>query len=373
MRKVFLVLLLFSILISVQQAEAIGLAHGELKHDFAPDKEIVVKFQSLYYENADNLAINISGELLEYSTLSEISDDGAFSVTVQLPSYLDTPGTHMLYVSIYEDKPGSGTVGVDTRVVNRIQVLVPYDGIYLRILGFSADNIVQGADGLFKVTVDNIGKNTIEEAYTKIEVYDNLTKALITTLESEKVSLGSFEGYSFKVLWENPPNKNSIYNAKATVYFDGQSTQSETTFHIGELLVDIAGFSETVPQSRTSPFDINLESKWNSEITDVYASVQINGEEFRSYPADITAWGEQTVTAYIDASELEIGQSYPVEITIFYEGETSTRSGEIEIVPSSGFELDATNMIYIAIAVVLIVVIYLLKRLNINISFKKKK
>ena len=372
MKKLLLALLLLSILFSMQQAEAIGLAHGELKHDFASNKEITVRFQPMYYSNAENLEINLTGDLLEYAERTELDKDGTFIVTINLPAYIDTPGTHILYVSVQENAAGVGTVGTATQVVNRIQVLVPYEGKYLRILGFSANNVVKGEDGFFTINVDNVGEITIESAYSEVKIYDNLTQELIDTVESEAISLGSFERHLFEIPWTDPPHKNGIYNAVATAYFDGQSVQAETSFHIGELLVEISDFSETVPKSRTAPLDINLESKWNDEIRDVYASVRLNGQEYKSYPATVPAWGEQTVTAYVDASDLEIGEKYPVELVIFYEGKTNTASGEIEIIPSSGFELDSTNTMYIGVVLTLLIIIYLLKRININISFKKK-
>ncbi|MBT4114525.1 hypothetical protein HOD83_00095 [Candidatus Woesearchaeota archaeon] len=369
--RLLVILLLVACIISVSQAEAIGLAHGPLKHTFEAEKEINVDFKVIYFQDLDALDIVLAGGLTDYATMSELQEDGSFSIKIDLPADIPDPGTHVLTVSAYEVQPSAGMVGVDTRIINRIQVFVPFDGKYLEITSFEADNVVIGNPGKFRIGVENLGTDAITAAYAKVEIYDNLTQKKIATVQSDQIGLDSFESNGFEVRWPHPTQKNSIYDAKATVYFDGQSTQADTTFRVGELLVEVTDFSKQVQQAKTAPFEIQVESKWNEEITDVYARVMINESEFKSYPMDIEAWGSENMTAYVDASLFEVGAIVPVSIELHFNGETHATQGEVEIVEAK-FSLSSPNVIYVLIAIALIIGIYVLKKININISVRKK-
>ncbi|MBT3582594.1 hypothetical protein HN924_03770 [Candidatus Woesearchaeota archaeon] len=365
-------ILLVGLLLIIQSADAIGLAHGPLKHNFQPNGVIEVSFRVMGHNNIEDVKIDLDGALKPYATMTELDENHRFWITVNLPEYIAEPGDHKLNILVYEDSSSYGAVGTRTEIVNEIKVFVPFDGKYIRLNSFIARNIAVGEKGTFVAAIQNLGNTKIDATYMDVDIYDNSTDELVDSLRSNIISLDSFMSNSIEAVWVDTPESNGIYYAKATIYYDGQNVEAEDDFRVGELLVEIFGFSEELTKSKTQPFDITVESKWNSEVKDVYASVAINEVEFKSFPVDLPPWESQTMTAYVDTSELKVGELYPVEITIYYVGKTSTTSGEIEIIPSF-FELDSTNLTYILIAAALIIIIYILHKTNINITFKKNK
>jgi hypothetical protein len=376
MRSKLIILLLFAFLLSLQSAEAIGLAHGPLRHDFEPGKEIEVSFRVVAYDNPNNVNIQLGGDLLEYGKMTNIDDSLSFTVTLTLPDEHLEPGEHMLTVMAHESSDAVGSIGVDTKVVNPIRIFVPYEGKYLRVESFGARDVAVGEYGHFNIKVKSLGESRINSVQAQIDIYDNSTDELVKTIHTNTISLVSGGSGELIANWNDLPDKSGIYRAEATINFDDKSMKREQNFHIGELLVEISGFSEQLEQLKAAPFDVTVESKWNSDLKSVYASIIIDGTEFKSYPTDLPPWQSHNVTAYIDASELEIGESYPVNITIHYADKTSNVEGNVEVIPpedSVDFRLNSTNVTYLFIAIALIVAIYTLHKLNINISIKKKK
>ncbi len=366
------ILFIFVVLISFQQAEAIGLAHGPLKHNFQPGGEIIISFRVLGFDNIEAVDVSFEGNMVEYATRTEIDGDDRFYVTINLPEYIEEPGTKELHVSVFEDKAKTGFVAANTRVTNVVQITVPFDGKYLKLRSITSPDISLGETGHFLIELQNLGNTQINSVYADIKIYDNTTNKLVDEIRTNNRPLDSFEINTLEASWNNIPNTNGIYRSEVIVNYDGQELIGETSFKVGELFVEIIEFSNEIEKSRTAPLDILVESKWNSEIRDVYASILINNTKFKSYPVDLPPWETQNMTAYIDTSEYDIGVSVPVEITLHYSGETNSDSGEVEIVPS-GFSLDQTTVIYVSISLALVLGIYILRKLNINITIKKKK
>jgi len=366
--KLIALLFIITFLICFQNVEAIGLAHGSLSHNFEPGGEIIVSFRVVAYSDLDSVEVDMVGDLVEYATMTEMNEQKRFWVTINLPNSL-TPGMHYLNVSAFEKKP-EGYIGVATKVVNPIKVFVPYEGKYLRINSFSVDYGSVNEPINLSINVENLGTNVIDSISADIDIYDNLTNELITTLSTDTISLESTHGGTIRTTWSGI-DERGIYIANATVNFDGKSTNKEAIFRVGEMLVEIFGFSDKIVNTDTSPFSITVESKWNSKIKDVYASVYINNTEFRSYPADLPPWEEINVTAYLDVSDLEVGQKYPVNVTVYYDGHTNFKEGEVEIV-SKGFAFTGDS-VYILIGVILLIAIYFLHKRNIKKPMRKKK
>jgi hypothetical protein len=363
---IFVALLLF-----IQSVDAIGLAHGPLKYNFEPNGVIEVSFRVLGHNNIDDVRIKMDGALKEYATITDIDENDRFWVTINLPEYIEEPGDHKVSILVYEESQSYGAVGTKTEVINEIKVFVPFDGKYIKLNSFTAKNIAVGEKGSFVASVQNLGNAKIDAFYINVDIYDNSTNEIVESINSNIISLDSFASNSVEAVWANTPESNGLYYAKATINYDGQTIEAEDNFRVGELLVEIFGFSEELVRSNTEPFDITVESKWNSEVKDVYASVIINEVEFKSFPVDLPPWESQTMTAYVDTSKLDVGEIYPVDIVIHYSGKTSTQSGEVEIIPSK-FGLDSTNLMYVLIAAALLIVIYVLHKTNINITVKKK-
>jgi hypothetical protein len=365
-------ILLVGLLLIIQSADAIGLAHGPLKHNFEPNGVIEVSFRVIGYEHIEDVRVDISGALEPYYNKTELDADDRFWVTINLPEYIAEPGDHKLNILVYEEYVASGAVGTRTEIVNEIKVFVPFDGRYLKLKNFVARDIAVGEKGIFTASFENLGNTMINTIYMDVDIYDNATNEKVDSISSNVISLNSFVSDSVEAVWKNTPNSNGVYYAKAKINYDGKSLNAEDEFRVGEMLVEILSFSNEIGKSKTEPLDITVESKWNSEVKDVYASIVINEVEFKSFPVNLPSWESETMTAYIDTSSLEVGEIYPIDITIYYSGKTSTQTGEVEIIPSR-FGLDSTNLMYILIASALIIVIYVLHKTNINITVKRKK
>ena len=168
-------ILLVGLLLIIQSADAIGLAHGPLKHNFEPNGVIEVSFRVIGYEHIEDVRVDISGALDPYYNKTALDADDRFWVTINLPEYIAEPGDHKLNILVYEEYVASGAVGTRTEIVNEIKVFVPFDGRYLKLKNFVARDIAVGEKGIFTASFENLGNTMINTIYMDVDIYDNAT------------------------------------------------------------------------------------------------------------------------------------------------------------------------------------------------------
>ncbi|MBW2980861.1 hypothetical protein KY360_05585 [Candidatus Woesearchaeota archaeon] len=346
-----------------------------MKLDYRPNLEWSQRYQIVTTsDRTQDYRLYVKGDLAEYVTLEpdHFKDiaPGAnpfFTATLRLPEGLDKevkPGIHELLVGAVETVSSGGGIGVLTGSAGKIDVMFLYPGKYLSATLTVKDVAVnQQAD--FKISVYNGGKEDINSARAKIDVFGSNNNK-IATLYTEEKSIKSNARSTLNTQLDTKGLKSGEYKAIATVYYDGKEIKTdEVRFKIGSLEVRIIDYTKEVPAGKINPFDIKIESRWNSEIPNVYASVRVGKQTFQTPTTSITPWQIKTITGYLDTTAMNIGE-YDAKIILYYSDKTAEVIGKVNVTePEEGIILapaaSTTTTLLIIIIILLVIgdIIYL--------------
>lgn len=367
-KKILLLVLSFMFIISViQPVYSVGLAHGQLKHYFEPNKEITVAFQVIHIKPGTEANVYLEGELKEYSTMSEIDETGRFTVTVKLPENLDTPGVHGVLAIAAEVPidPAKTMIATLTTVRVPIRIIVPYDGPYLELKDFHATDAGISQNVLFRTWVINWGTEAISDAKAKVDVYDP-DGNYVTAVTTDEYTVNLEEEVEMSSLWNTSELVRGIYTAKSTITYADQSETSKTVeFRVGELLVSIEDYTTTLEIDGVQPFEITVKNEWSESIQNVYGTVVLDDKEFKTTPVDLGMFEDGKLTAHVDTSTFQEG-TVDGKITIFFGEDKKTTIKDIKVhfvkkaeeQKATGFNI-STNIILV-IVIVLIIIIFIL-------------
>lgn len=322
-----------------------------------------------YICGANKIRSYIDGELTEYATIIDNDQDGGcrnILIKMEFPEKIEKPGRHKLLVGALQllDSSRGGVAGRGA-IQAPVLIHVPYPGSYVEIR-FVAPNVNVGEDVPFSIFVNNLGTDNINSVRGVIEIFDDNGK--IKTLNTNELSLETKKGGELYVDMSTSGMKAGAYRALATVYYDGKVISKEKKFNIGSLHVAINNHTTILEQGTINKFDIDVESRWNNELNDVYAEITIDEETVKTPNFKLTPWQKKKVTAYYDTSGMLLGD-YDVEINLFYEDELTNAKGTVRVVEalvlpeepkqeepiSINFDITPTTIL-IAIIVLLILV-----------------
>ena len=364
MRKstLLIVLSLLIFLAVLQPVYSIGLAHGQLKHYFEPNKEIKIAFQYIHVKPGTEARLSLEGELSEYATMTDPSPDGKFYVTLTLPAEL-SPGAHGMAV-VAEEIPtvkASTMIATLTRVKVPIRIVVPYEGQYLELKEFHASNANIGQEANFKIWVINWGTEIVTDAKAKIDVY-NPDGDFVSSVTTDQIQVNLEEEEQMNAFWDTTGMVRGVYSAIATItYSDNSKISDREDFRVGELLVGILNYTKTLEIGGVKEFIINVKSEWSGTISNVYGTVEIDGKEFKTTPVDLETFQTGKLVAYVNTDDFE-PKIYNGKITLLYGEDRKTTVEDITVTfieaPEEQKQTEF-NMMY-AVVIVLVIIIFIL-------------
>lgn len=326
-------LLLLSIINLSLFVSAVTISPGSptlLTFDFEPGQKVPLTFT---VGGAEYIDVYLTEEDLVgcLKLIDPAPKTGGRSVQVILtmPESMEKPGPNKGYITAKQYNPNPNGISTLASIRAPITVKVPYPGYYAE-LDFAAENINEDETEDFRLTVKNLGTNNLERVYATIEVYDESGKLKSLTTETRQM-LSNTET-TFEQPMSTSGMKPGEYRAVATLYYDGGNTiVKETTFNIGTLQILIDGYTEEIPQGGIRPVEVNIESKWNNNIENVYAMLLFEGSEVKTPSYTIGPLEKKTLTGYIDTSNQPFGE-HDLKITVYYEDKTTIEDGKIKIV-----------------------------------------
>jgi hypothetical protein len=340
--KISLVLaILLALAIIPQNVQGIGVTPGRKTIDFSPNFEGTFKFTIVNNEHKQfNALIYTEGDLRDYVEVSkdlvvftEKDESKQVEYTVKLPEKIEEPGDHWAKIVILEMPPevktleGQSQVLGAVAVIHQVRVKVPYPGKFAKV-EMSIEEAQPGEPVTFFVKVYNLGKEDIYKANAIIDILGP-TNEKIATLETEEKGIESGMRDDFIASWmtENP----GIYHAVATVNYDGKITTAEKNFAIGNLFIEVEGVTvKNFVLGGIAKFEIDVESKWNQRISNVYAEMKITDSKgdtiasFKSASIDIEPLQRATLYAYWDTEGVEKG-AYDATLRLHYADKTTER------------------------------------------------
>ncbi|MFA4960125.1 MAG: hypothetical protein WC548_00500 [Candidatus Pacearchaeota archaeon] len=317
----FTVIVVF--LIAEVLASSIGISPAHYKNFFTPNFEETYEFYVSCSDAKGNMTIYARGDLEEYVKLSKkhITGEGYFDVEIDLPKNLSVPGNHPIYVGAIEAKDfGNVSIGGLAAVEARIDIFVPYPGIYLES-SFNIDNVNVGENIVYEIILKNLGTEDISVEPT-INLFEENESIKVFSKALGKINLSSKHDIEIKNEINAMSFKPGKYFATLTLDYEGKSDKIRKDFRIGEFIVEIVDYSYLFEKGKINPFRIEIESKWNTPIDTVYADVKITDEgnvveQLRTSFTGLGPWEIKNLTGYLDATKLE-SKRYIASIDLFY-------------------------------------------------------
>lgn len=366
---------------NIPNALAIGLS-GPAGSEvfFTPGMEITLSYEVLMRDASDadfsvGMLPNSKVDLTKYvtwepKTVTNQKDQAIpLKVHFKFPESIEVPGKHTFLITVTEGgTKGKGSILVRTSAEAQFSIIVLHNGIYPTV-GVWAKDIGTGDASTVTVEVGNLGTENISSASVKIEVFSYEGK-LMDTYNLEPQPVRSQGSASFAKTISSQEYPAGDYTVRAIVIADGKEISADTKFKVGSMTINIISYPESIIAGKINQFDIQVESKWNQEIPNVFAEINVFNKKARSVPANVPAFGRATLTSYIDLSDVnEIDErSGEGTITVIYSGLSTSKDISLTIQPevklspqpagiqeklTAGFKPNSTTVLIIAITVLI--------------------
>lgn len=388
----FLFLMSIFVLSFVPSVSSIGITPGRMSLNFEPNLEKQVSFSVLNSANKDmSVVFMVKGELSEWVTLSETysefssSDESkSFSYTVNMPSKLDSPGSHLVEIVAMEapkDIKEKGTfVGATVAVISQLEINVPYPNKYveaeLNVLEFQGGTI-------FSIPVINRGRLDIEKIKAEVDIYSSSGVKLVS-INSGVDSVLSGKRKELVARWDSDVNPGR-YEAVVTIKYDDEVMTVLREFNVGEMFLEILDVVvHDFSLGGIAKFNTFIENKWSSDLKDVYLNIVVYNEyseimaDFKSPVVDVDSLSKAELVAYWDTTGVREGV-YDGKIILKYGDRITEKEVKLDVSDDSIDVIGITGHVVaddgegIGLEKILIILVVVLVIVNMVVLLKRKK
>ncbi len=356
MKKIFVLFLLSLLFLTGVYGLAISGNRLVIKQDFSPGAQT---YDSFIVKNAEGYVSDyfITTQYMKGQNLSpflhitptyiegiESGESAGFSVRMILPDEMDVAGESETWVVARIDTSRSGGIRAVPSVGARYIIFVLYPYPYVEYEYHIPNlNINESIRTYFEM--ENLGEPTINSVYGEVDIYSLETGDQITTIRTTRKSV--FEPWEEIQLvgeYDSTGLPQGDYNSEYRLYWGDNVSEGSQEFKIGNERVEILNFTDLFEYDAINKFDIEIESKWNTKIEDIYADVTIispSGVElrkFKSVNTDLIQWEVKTLEAYFDARGLEKGE-YKASVALRYGDKSNSLVKDITIDENIGAEV----------------------------------
>lgn len=336
--KLFLWIFLSIIVCSFATSVGIGQFFSDKIIPFEPGVETELKLSVF---DSSKIQVTLEGDLMPYATIIDPNPNGGpRTVTVRLkfPEYLQ-PGEHTLYLVASEYTGQEASVGGVASVRAGIKAFALYPAKHPTLQGVVASDTNINEKTEIGINVINQGEDPIDVAYGKMRVY-NQENNLVAILETDSASITSYQGVSMTTDLDGATYNLTpgIYRVNGTLIYDNieHPITMEGTFRVGRMNIDVIDSTKEVIVNATNKYKIIIESDWSGTINDVYARITMpNGKSLKTPNVDMISTGGSKGVAeletYWETENIGTG-TYDAEITIYYNGQTSTKKVQVNII-----------------------------------------
>lgn len=292
--------------------------------------EVVLYLRGEFKDN-----VKLSTQLLELD-----SDEASERVNVEftMPDSVDVAGPHTVeIVAVGSEKMPEGegaVVKADLAVISKLVIDVPYPDKYAeaRIHIYDTES---GKPVTMSIPVFNKGSETLQDVHAEIDVFSSDgTKIDHITTGHRSLMPGESTKFAVQATKEYFPGD---YEALATVKYDGQQLDVKTDFNVGHIAVDIKNLVvDEFILGEVAKFDILLHNTWSTEMKNVFAEVEISGQDntvytqFKTVAIDIPPQGIGSLEGYWYTQGVEPGV-YTAKVTLHYANRISQKEFELEV------------------------------------------
>ncbi len=359
------VILIFVLVIIFSKSgyAALGVSPAIVKLNFIPGQEYVIDYNVFSDNPNKEISLSVGGELAEYVKLSKnkLIGGGGFTATLMLPDKIDRPGENEIGIITKEKLSEANGIGTAIQINVVIKIFVPYPGRYLEAtLDVKDGNI----DEEIPVDIKFVNRG-LESLYVSSYVsFLSSNKDKIFTMAFDSIFINSTEEKYITKLLNTTGYRPGDYFAEAFINY-GDEMKANDSFRIGSLYINITNFSKELFEGSIQKFLINIESKWNGDLKEVYADVNISNSTksfiFRTPNADLPAWSRGILEGFLDTEGMR--GEYKTEISLKYSSEKSYASGTLVVLRRG-----INSLIYVSGIIALLAVVIILFMI-----WKKKK
>lgn len=394
MRGRYLLIFAFFVFIItfLQEASAVGLGDysGGLNYliDFKPGlKETFSYFMVANAPGIMDYEVTATGSLAQYFTLSDTlfkdvwpGQVRSFTATLNMPQEKPAAGLHGAEICVTESQGlGGGGIIVRTRACSLIYIRVLYPEKYLKITDFTVPNADKGDILDFKVMVKSWTETEISSVKAVIGIFGPSEKGFdkkIATIQTDEKQLASNQEIELSASIDTREYESGLYNAVATVYYDGNTANASKQFKIGMLAVKVVNYTAEFLRNKINKFNVDIESRWNSVIENVYADIIIENETLKTPPLALQPWEKATLATYWDTANKK-AQYYNGKITLHFAGNSTEQDIKVKVLVNpeeiKKLLINTSLTALIVILIIFIVITALRKPKENKYGGKKKK
>lgn len=365
------IFLVFIILIDTAFAVGISDSNQNRHLFFEPNKEFEFTFTLL---GQGDLEPVLQGPAAKYATVTDDSGkkgERAIKLILTLPPTMEE-GVHKLTIGAQQKIQETGTISVrpSVRIPIYITVLksVPYIKTDLSINDANLDENIT-----IRLGVQSWTYADIESLSANVKIYDLNDKLIKDDINLNHGLLKSKERIS--IIQSMAPDFLDVghYKANASVtYAQNVSYTNNAEFRIGSLELSIINHTKTfLTGEKISRFDLTIESNWNHRISDVYAKVSVQDEQFQTPTvAVLEPFSQAVLTGYWTPNANETGE-YSAVVQLYFDGGAPiTRHITVQVIDEAQPKswLNTITMTFALVAVIIMVII-----IDIIWLMKKKK
>jgi hypothetical protein len=335
--------------------------------------------------------ILVKGDLNESVTVTpnefnnlKIRENKQFKVILQLPEKIETPGLHIITLTVKQKQDTSGKVlegksmAATAEAAALVRVKVLYEGKYL-MADLNAPDVSVNETADLNVGLQNWGTQDINYAKATIDIYNNNNKT-ISTIETNEASVSSRGSSSLNGKFNTTGLAQGIYNAVAKVKWDEGELIAKDDFRIGSLNLKLKTYNYTFEKDSIMPFTIGLESGWNKKITGLYFALHVNGQIIQSFTTELAPFESKNLTAYIDTHNFAV-RDYTGDLIVFFENQKLKDSVAIQIIepakkeePASvGFSFNSNIIITLLLITMILALILMNVFLYLHLRKREEK
>jgi len=350
---------------------SLGLTPALVQTDFEPGLSFLVNFNVVGVDSSQKLEVYAAEDFAQYVTFDKTNLTGSegFTAYVNLPLTAEKPGKNRLYIRVREVKEEGSGIGTRLVIGALILIKVPYPGKYAEVNSFSVNDANEGESVNFNLEVESLGAESIY-AVPNIKVYANEETVDEIDFDGRTVEPRTSEVFTKA---SDKIYKAGIYNATLTVDY-GNIIKKEAIFRIGSLFVNITNWSSTFLAGKINEFNIDIESKWNDDISNVHAEVNVSKDSaqvdfFRTPSIELKRWETASLKGFFSSENLKKGV-YQANISLIYGSKKTGKIVDINVVnPPVNVKLIIIVAAVCAVLILLVIIIlYLLLK-----KTKKKK
>lgn len=390
-----LLIILVFISIFSSMTTALGIVPSSKEIMYEPGKEISFQIKIINSEgNAGKVVIFSDGPMAaNYAISNEIIEfnqgdsERTITINLKMPATIKEQGPQITKIVARRLSDGSGTVSASVSVAAEINIMVPYEGKYLRMRLFTS-NFERMKTSNFVVEAENLGTEDVVKGKVVIDIYGRMNEKLETIVSEEK-RIDSKTKVLFNVPW-TPQIRWGAYTAKATLIYDDMNLEDTKEFNIGEPSIEISAVNvNNFKLGGIAKFEIILTNNWNTKIDNIKGIVNIlDGSKTlttsKTEAVSLEPFEKKEINAYWDTNKVVSGK-YMMEIVLNYLSKedkkeyniyvesdkiTTTPTGKAidgEIAGKSPIETKVILLTILVVILIIVNVIVLLKK------FRKKE